>query len=1066
MLVSIRNIAEIYLTMKSRLLKRLIIGLLLLPIVVFGTVLLVFIFKQDEIVQELIATANKDFRGELVVEGSHISPFENFPYISIDLDHVKVYEDKTKQTSPLMDVADVYLGFDIVEIIQGNLRIKVIKLSDGMLKVVQHKDGSINLANALSGDAPVADASEEFHLDIQSIALKNIDLMKVNEENNVIIEAFVYDARSKFKTSPQHMMVFLDSRFEMNVVVNGDTSVIKHKHIDVHTQLDFDQTTQVLTIQPSELQIERGRFKFDGTADIDDDMNLDLRFHGDKPNFDLFLAFAPNDLAPVLDRYDNAGRIYFEASLKGKAMNGHEPRVVAEFGCEEAFFNNRVSNKKLDKLFFKGNFTAEALGDLSTMQFSLLDFSARPEAGIFSGNLVVKNFESPEIDMKLKSDFQLEFLAKFLNINNLGDLKGSIALTMNFHDIIDLSNPEKSIERLNESYYTELEVKDLSFKTPSFHLPVSDLDIRAKMDGHEAKVEYLNLKVGNTDLSIKANISDLPAIIHHTSIPVTAQLAIQSKMLDIKELTSGDSAVAPVNEQIRDFSMKLKFNSSARAFTESPNLPIGEFFIDDLYAKLTHYPHTLHDFHADVYVDAQDFRVVDFTGMIDKSDFHFTGRLRNYDLWFLTEPLGDTRVEFDLTSSLLKLEDVFSYGGENYVPEDYRHEEFRNLKVHGFSELHFNKGLRSADVTFDKVEASMKVHPLRFEKFSGRFQYEDDHLVVKDFKGKLGKSDFVANLNYYLGPDSIIRKRDNHFSLQASRLDFDEIFNYNPPAANAKVPVDHEAGFNIYEVPFSDMTFDFDIDHLNYHRYVMDDFFVKARTTKNHYIFLDTMSLKAAGGSVYGSGYFNGSNPKKIYFSPDMKFQNVDLDKLLFKFENFGQDHLVSENLHGRLSGRVTGKVHMHRDMVPILDDSEIHLDVNVVEGRLDRYSALEAMSDFFKDKDLNRVRFDTLSNQLDLTNGVLSIPKMTINSTLGFIEISGKQDMNMNMEYYVRVPWRLVTQAAASKLFGSKDERDSTAVDEIQYRDETKRQRFVNIKLSGTPDTYKISLQKDKRKD
>jgi hypothetical protein len=192
-----------------------------------------------------------------------------------------------------------------------------------------------------------------------------------------------------------------------------------------------------------------------------------------------------------------------------------------------------------------------------------------------------------------------------------------------------------------------------------------------------------------------------------------------------------------------------------------------------------------------------------------------------------------------------------------------------------------------------------------------------------------------------------------------------------------------------------------------------------------------------------------------------MRVEQIDLDKLLFKFENFGQDHLVSENLHGKLSGRITGKVHLHADLVPIIDDSDIHLDVEVVQGRLEHYSALDAMSDYFKDKNLDRVRFDTLKNQLDLNKGVLSVPAMTINSTLGFIEISGKQDMNMNMEYYVRVPWKLVTQVATQKLFGK--EGDHQPEDEIQYRDDSRRQRFVNLKISGTPDAYKISLAKDK---
>src|SRR5690606_36977185 len=155
-------------------------------------------------------------------------------------------------------------------------------------------------------------------------------------------------------------------------------------------------------------------------------------------------------------------------------------------------------------------------------------------------------------------------------------------------------------------------------------------------------------------------------------------------------------------------------------------------------------------------------------------------------------------------------------------------------------------------------------------------------------------------------------------------------------------------------------------------------------------------------------------------------------------------------------------KVHLHADMVPIIDDSEIQLAVEVRQGRLEHYSALDALSDYFKDKNLSRVLFDTLRNQFELNKGTLSIPKMTINSSLGFIEISGKQDMNMNMEYYLRIPLKMVTQVGMGKLFGKKEDTASQE-DEIQYRDESKRIRFVNLKLTGTPDNYKISLGKDK---
>ena len=79
---------------------------------------------------------------------------------------------------------------------------------------------------------------------------------------------------------------------------------------------------------------------------------------------------------------------------------------------------------------------------------------------------------------------------------------------------------------------------------------------------------------------------------------------------------------------------------------------------------------------------------------------------------------------------------------------------------------------------------------------------------------------------------------------------------------------------------------------------------------------------------------------------------------------------------------------------------------------------------------------------------------------------ISGKQDMNDNMEYYVRVPWKMVTQAASSRLFGkNKDEVDPEQIDAIQYADKDKKTRYVNIKIVGNMDNYKITLGKEKKK-
>jgi hypothetical protein len=106
------------------------------------------------------------------------------------------------------------------------------------------------------------------------------------------------------------------------------------------------------------------------------------------------------------------------------------------------------------------------------------------------------------------------------------------------------------------------------------------------------------------------------------------------------------------------------------------------------------------------------------------------------------------------------------------------------------------------------------------------------------------------------------------------------------------------------------------------------------------------------------------------------------------------------------------------------------------------------------------------LQNNLQVEKGKIHIPSMTIESTLGHMELSGTHDANQNIDYYLRIPWKTVRQAAWYKLFGRKKRTVSEdQVDEIVEIDTTRRTRYLNLTVRGTIDDYKVSLGKKKKK-
>ena len=65
---------------------------------------------------------------------------------------------------------------------KGSLEIRSLKLSDGFIRLIQFNDGTYNIARALSSAKETEDNQGSLTMDIKSIYLNNIDLIKINEK--------------------------------------------------------------------------------------------------------------------------------------------------------------------------------------------------------------------------------------------------------------------------------------------------------------------------------------------------------------------------------------------------------------------------------------------------------------------------------------------------------------------------------------------------------------------------------------------------------------------------------------------------------------------------------------------------------------------------------------------------------------------------------------------------------------------------------------------------------------------------------------------------------------------
>ncbi len=1053
--------------------------LMLIPIIIVIVVIALVYYNQDSLVQKGLASVNESFAGHIKLKDSHISPFHDFPNVSIDLEDVEVYESKTTNTKPIAHIKDVYLDFDLRKIIEGKYRINMLEIIGGEMQIIQDTTGKLNLMNAFESVGPVdtAGSNEVFRMGLKKIKIKNLDVKYVDETQNKTFDTYLDDINAKFSTGRKRLRASVDGEFHMTFIKDKDTSFIKNKKFDIDAAIVFDKKREILDIKPSKLLLEGVSFAMKGFMIFKGSPYMNLQFNGEKSDFDMLFAFLPADLAGYMQKYKNAGSLYFDASIKGIVGNDRQPEIRADFGCKNGYFTNIKSKKTLDQLSFRGYFTNGIERKPSTFEVGLVDMYAFPEQGEVMANVIMRNFDDPNINMDVSTDFDLQFLAKFLQLQQLQNLSGQVSLKVHYDELVDVNATSKTFAKLKQGIDSELKIRNLTFKMPKYPHTVKNLNLDAYMKEKNVYVENCSVNIGKSDLKMSVGVTNLPAIFHKEGTPLDLHIVMASKNLDFKELTTFDTTkLKPIDEAITNFQGVFTFKTRAKNFTDTNMaLPHGEFLIDKLCGQLKHYSRRLEDLKADVIINESSLKLLALKGKLGgkkgKSYLDIKGELKNYPMWFKKNIKGSSEIVFDIACDTLKFGRTFVYKNVDYIPDAYRRETLSGLKLKGNAKIVYDSVFKSMELVIEEGGVKSKIHPMKLENLAGTIKYSDNRIRLRKMTGKLGKNEFTISLGYFLGNNFDEAKKNNRFTLKAKYLNLDELLNYDmskvarkkKPGDTTKVVVSsHDTIFNVFSLPFSNMKIKLDVKELLYQKIHLHNVVGRMRMQKNHYFYIDTFSMDAADGHIEIDGYFNGSDKSKIYFAPNIKLKDVDLAKLMLKFDNFGQEYLVSNNISGHLTGKLNGKVRMHTDLMPIMDESEITMNTSLVNGALKNYAPMQLMKDYFKDKNLNNILFDTLQNTFEIKKGVMYIPSMNINSSLGFIEISGKQAFTSDMDYNIKVPMKMVTDVGFKYLFGKKrEEVDSTQVDGIVYRDKDKKVKFVNINIKGNSEDFKISLGK-----
>ncbi|MEP7317095.1 MAG: AsmA family protein [Panacibacter sp.] len=169
---------------------------------------------------------------------------------------------------------------------------------------------------------------------------------------------------------------------------------------------------------------------------------------------------------------------------------------------------------------------------------------------------------------------------------------------------------------------------------------------------------------------------------------------------------------------------------------------------------------------------------------------------------------------------------------------------------------------------------------------------------------------------------------------------------------------------------------------------------------------IQNASLQHAGGSLTVSGKIHQVNPDYHEATAKVNLQNVDVRKVFYAFNNFGQTGISYTNLRGKMNTTASIKAGLN-SKGHLMDNSMYGtVDFSVKNGALLNYEPLqEIQKSFLKNRDLSNVTFAELKDKLTIKGSQIHISRMEVASSAFTMYVEGVYGFKEGTDISIQIP-------------------------------------------------------------
>jgi len=426
----------------------------LLVLVLF--VALAYLFE-DEIVKGVKLKIDEQLETRVTVGEVNFSMLERFPYASIKFEDVWI-EDKLVEKDTLLYAQEVFLSFNMMDIVSKNYVIKKAEINTGQIAMRRDNNGASNYIFWHESQ----DSSSSVSFDIEELTVNKVDYSYDLGDEKFNLDGFLDKLELSGGIDANGLALENTTRLDLHSLSYSGEKYIENQKTTLEGGISLAKDNKTLSF--NNFSIAFGEIELPITGEIfekKDVWNVDLKTSHEAELHEI-LSVLSKEVNDKLTSYEMDGDLSYNAHLKGAIKDNEVPLLRVNFNLKKGNVTENESNIALGNINFVGAYQSLQKG---SERLEIQKLNSTLVGGKLNVNGAVENFDNPWLNLDLQSNFDVEDLQRFLKVESIDNMNGKLVINSKFKGSLPNKNISKSdLDRLKISGQMELAEMDLRLK--------------------------------------------------------------------------------------------------------------------------------------------------------------------------------------------------------------------------------------------------------------------------------------------------------------------------------------------------------------------------------------------------------------------------------------------------------------------------------------------------------------------------------------------------------------------------------------------------------------------------